>query len=141
MGDNSYLPASGFTETNTRLHEWASKVVAEAKRRFEDNQIKARVWSYREQGRQFLSCDLFCIDESIDICMPITICAEGEYCFEVEDEVDVIDLAEAVHLSGIITKALNVVVELGLGKNEINEQVLVSPLTGQQTNGHINLWK
>lgn len=139
--DFSYLPASGFTKTNTLLHEFASRVVAEAKSRFGDNKIKAGVWSYREQGREFLSCDLFSIDESIDICMPITICAEGEYCFDMNDEPDVIDMAEAVHLAGIITKALDAVVEIGRLCNEVNECVLEFPLKDNETNGHINLWK
>jgi len=50
-------------------------------------------------------------------------------------------MAEAVHLAGLITKALDAKVIIGRGSNETNPAVLIKPLEDKQTNGEIYLWQ
>lgn len=140
MKEVSKQPASGFTETNTELHKCAGAIVKHAKNF--TGQPTAYIWAYREQGREFLSCDI-CFDNNKWI--PITICAEGEYSFHYSnticDEPDVSDMAEAIHLAGIITSALDAKIILGRHQNEVNHDVLQRPLESGETNGCINLWR
>ncbi|CDL86680.1 hypothetical protein [Xenorhabdus cabanillasii] len=135
----SRLEPSGFTETNKELHDCAGKIVKEAKALFKSAPITAEVWPYRYGGELMISCDLFLEDDS-SINLPITICACKSQGFDYS-EPNVFDMAEALHLAGLITKALNAKVIIGLGGNEVNPDVLEKPLTVGQTNGKINLWK
>jgi hypothetical protein len=72
----SDLGSSGFTETNDKLHAFAGKVVAEAKETLQKKPIQCRLWGFRHDGYEMLSCDLFSDDKSQ--CMPITITAHGK---------------------------------------------------------------
>lgn len=138
----SYLPASGFTHTHLDVHSWAGKVVGLARSVFGEERVTARLWAYREQGRQHLSCDL-CVKGNSKISLPITICAEGKHYFpDIKGgaaEADTYDMAEALHLAGLITEALNATIEVGLKCNEINEEILEEPLSEGQTNGKVDL--
>jgi hypothetical protein len=137
--ESNYLPSSGFTKTSVAHHQWVGKVVKEARALFGEQPVRARMWSYRESGYDYLSCDLFAGDASL----PVTICACGEaYLPEVTGgaaEADVCDMPDALHVAGMIARALSADVELGLGQNEVNDQVLAQPLSPGQTNGPINL--
>jgi hypothetical protein len=142
MKEKTYQPASGFTKTNTELHTWAGKLVSKIKNKFKEIEITAHVATYREQGREHLSCDLINVEHNIS--MPITICAEGDYYLPLDtdmSEADVHDMTEATHLAGLITQAVNAKVILGRLVNEINPEVLANPLRENQTNDHINIWK
>tara|TARA_B100000614_G_scaffold219761_1_gene206078 strand:+ start:718 stop:1164 length:447 start_codon:yes stop_codon:yes gene_type:complete len=140
---NSDLPASGFTRTNTKLHQWAKHLVLKARSMFGGDEIFAAVWAYREQGYDHLSCDLFNKDKSKSL--PVTICSCGEYYFQDVKggtaEADVHDMPEAIHLAGIITQALNAIVKVGLGKNEVNPEALAAPMREGQTNVPIDLFE
>lgn len=46
-----------------------------------------------------------------------------------------------LELAGLITKALDAKVIIGLGRNEVNPDVLAKPLGEGHSNGEINLWK
>ncbi|WP_261641006.1 hypothetical protein [Erwinia mallotivora] len=135
----SHLPPSGFTSTSTALHTAAGGIVDAARQLFGDRPVRASVWAFRHDGCTMLSCDLFCGDDD-SLNMPITITAEGEADFTVPDEPTVYDLTEALHLAGLITRALDAQVVLGLGKNETNPAVLARPLATGETNGPVNLW-
>lgn len=142
--ETSNLPASGFTKTRSELHAWAKAVVDEARSIFgNDVAVDVGVWAYREQGREFLSADLH-IKKQREPVFPITICAEGECYFpEITGgaaEADVPDMVEAMHLVGIITRALGATVSIGRGENEVNTDVLAAPLGESHTNGPIDLW-
>ncbi|EHJ9985468.1 hypothetical protein KB976_004609 [Vibrio parahaemolyticus] len=65
----SDLGPSGFTETNDELHSFAGKVVAKAKETFRQKPILCRLWGFRHDGYEMLSCDLFSDDKSLR--MPI----------------------------------------------------------------------
>lgn len=136
---SNYLPASGFTNTSTEHYRWAGTVVKEARSLFGDSPVQACVWPYREQGLDYLSCDLFSGEESL----PVTICVCGETYFpEVTGgaaEADVCDMPDAIHLAGMITKGLGAEVVLGRSQNEVNEDVLAKPLVPGHTNGPIDL--
>ncbi|HIF0756558.1 TPA: hypothetical protein ACXYP6_005050 [Escherichia coli] len=73
--------------------------------------------------------------------MPVTISAVERQMLEYLDEPEVFDMAEALHLAGLITKALDAKVIIGLGRNEVNPDVLAKPLGEGHSNGEINLWK
>ncbi len=134
----SRLEPSGFTETNSALHECAGKIVSNARELFKSEPVIAQVWSYRWGGYDTISCDLFTAER--EDCMPVTITATGRQMLDYLDEPDVFDMAEALHLAGMITKALDAKVIIGLGKNEVNTALLSKPLTDGHTNGEINLW-
>ncbi|EPT2759202.1 hypothetical protein ACVP6W_003485 [Vibrio cholerae] len=71
--------------------------------------------------------------------MPITISIADEVDFEVWDEPTVVDMTEAIHLSGLLISALNADVIVGRHDNETNESLLAAPLKKSQTNGCIDL--
>lgn len=135
----SRLEPSGFTETNKALHDCAGEMVKKAKAMFKSEPVIAQVWSYRWGGYDMISCDLFSQDRTVS--MPVTISAVERQMLEYLDEPEVFDMAEAVHLAGLITKALDAKVIVGLGRNEVNPDVLTKPLGKDHTNGEINLWK
>ncbi|MCL6336287.1 hypothetical protein EXT65_21065 [Pectobacterium carotovorum subsp. carotovorum] len=135
----SHLEPSGFTETNKELHDCAGKIVKKAKEKFKDEPVITKVWAYRFGGYNMISCDLFTQDRSVT--MPVTISAVERQMLDDLDEPDVFDMAEAVHLVGLITQALDATVIVGLGRNEINPHVLAQPLGEGHTNGAINLWR
>lgn len=135
----SRLEPSGFTETNKALHDCAGEIVRKAKAMFKSEPVIAQVWSYRWGGYGMISCDLFSQDRTVS--MPVTISAVERQMLEYLDEPEVFDMAEAVHLAGLITKALDAKVIVGLGRNEVNPDVLTKPLGKDHTNGEINLWK
>ena len=133
-----YLPASGFTFTRTELHAAAGAIVARAREKFGDSaEIQAGLWSYREQGCSFLSCDLSVGDNY----MPLTICAAGRYQLSYIDEPEVFDMAEAIHLAGIVITALGAKMTIGRQVNEVNPDVLQRPMKPDETNGRMNLWQ
>ncbi|EKN4699667.1 hypothetical protein JE939_002839 [Yersinia ruckeri] len=139
----SRLDPSGFTETNKALHDYAGEIVKKAKELFKSEPIMAQVWSYRWGGYDMVSCDLF--SQDLTVSMPVNISAVERQLFEFRnefpDEPEVFDMAEAVHLTGLITQALDAKVSVGLGRNEVNPDVLAKPLEEGHTNGEINLWK
>ncbi|EKN4845613.1 hypothetical protein [Yersinia sp. 2105 StPb PI] len=135
----SRLDPSGFTETNKALHDCAGAVVKKAKELFKSEPVMAQVWSYRWGGYDMISCDLYSQDRTVS--MPVTISAVERQMLEYLDEPEVFDMAEAVHLAGLITKALDAKVIVGLWRNEVNPDVLTKPLGEGYSNGEINLWK
>ncbi|HBW0966177.1 TPA: hypothetical protein MEE01_005646 [Klebsiella pneumoniae] len=135
----SLIDPSGFTETNKELHGCAGKIVKRAKEVFKSEPVAAEVWSYRWGGYNIISCDLCSLDQKIS--MPITISAVERQMLEYFDEPEVFDMAEALHLVGIVTQALGANIKIGLGGNEVNPDVLSSPLKEGATNGRIHLWE
>lgn len=73
----SRLESSGFTETNTALHNCAVEIVKKAKELFNSAPVVAVVWPYRYGGYEMISCDLFSEDRTVG--MPITISAAKEH--------------------------------------------------------------
>jgi len=140
MRCRSELPPSGFTVTNTKLHKAAGRIVEQARHHFGDSSLKACVWAYRHDDCLMLSCDLFAEGDEKKS-MPVTITASEELELSSWDEPEVYDMAEAVHLAGLITKALDAKVIIGRGSNETNPAVLIKPLEDKQTNGEIYLWQ
>ncbi|EOG1717651.1 hypothetical protein ACK3OH_004539 [Salmonella enterica] len=137
----SQLPPSGFTMTNTELHSAAKRIVERAREYFKCSPapLDAHVWPYRYDDCLMLSCDLHCKSDVTKI-MPITITASKQLELSRLDEPQVYDMAEALHLVGIVTRSLNAKIVLGCGENETNPDVLHEPLKDKQTNGSIELW-
>ncbi|UJD92742.1 thioesterase family protein (plasmid) [Rahnella aquatilis] len=135
----SDLPPSGFTDTSVELHRAAGQIVAQARQRYGLKPLTASVWAFRYNDFIMLSCDL-ATENKNEPHMPITITASGRLELSTLDEPDVFDMAEAMHLVGLITRALGAKVEIGRGANEVNPEVLASPLKEGQTNGAIDLW-
>jgi hypothetical protein len=140
-GKTCYLPASGFTHTHIDAHAWVGKAVKAARKELGEKLITAKISAYREQGREHLSCDLW--SPSSDNWFPITLCAEGEHRFpEIKGgaaEAGVYDVAEALHIAGMIAAALDASITVGRRQNEVNETVLDTPLQPGQTNGPVSL--
>ena len=135
----SDLNPTAFTFTDKEIHDCAGKIVKQAKEIFNAAPVTARVWSFRHDGYEMISCDLS--DQGETKWMPIVITATGEQMLEIIDEPEVFDMTEALHLAGLIVRAMDAKVIVGRGQNEINPEVLAKPLIGRETNGKINLWK
>lgn len=135
----SDLPPSGFTDTSVELHRAAGQIVANARQRYGLTPLTASVWAFRYNDFIMLSCDL-AAEGKHEPCMPVTITASGRLELSTLDEPDVFDMAEAVHLVGMITRALGAKVVIGRGANEVNPEVLAGLLQEGQTHGAINLW-
>jgi len=138
----SELPPSGFTMTNTELHNAAKRIVTAAREYFGASPapLEAHVWAYRFDGCTMLSCDLQNLCD-VTKAMPITITASGLLEVTHPDEPQVYDMAEALHLVGLITRSLDAKVVVGRIENETNHDVLHKPLEGAETNGYVELWK
>lgn len=132
------LPASGFTETTKEVHDWACAVVSAARQRL-SGPISAYVWAYRHGYTNILSCDL---SDASDVWFPITLSEAGKHSFHVStQDVDTLvpDLVEAIHMVGIIVRALDATVSMGRYVNEVNAAVLAQPLKPGETNGPMAL--
>lgn len=134
----SDLPPSGFTFTHPDLHAAAKEIITRARNNFGEEKVSAHLTSYRHCDYEHLSCDLF-VPNKKNLVMPITIAAINESDFQYWDEPQVVDMTEAIHLSGLIISALNAEVSVGRHKNEINECLLATPLQKGETSGIINL--
>lgn len=104
----SDLAAGRVTPAHKPAHEWVGEVVREARRLFGAAQVTAGVWTYREQQYQYLGCDLQADTGSLSV----SVAATGSPYFPAFTsgglaQADVYDMAEATHLIGLITKALN----------------------------------
>jgi hypothetical protein len=133
-----HLPASGFTFTIKEAHDWARMVTGAASRRL-SGPVSEHIWAYRHDDTQILSCNL---SDATDACFPISLSETGTHYFHVseqEAEATVCDMVEATHLAGIIVRAVNASISLGLFANEVNPEVLAQPLIADQTNGHMAL--
>lgn len=135
MATTCDLPPSGFTRTITEVHEWAS-AVAIAARQHLSGAISVHLWAYRHGQHQTLSCDLF--DSSGGVyCVGLH--AVGQYDLTAAHPQDaealVPDLVDAMHIAGIIIRALDAEVTVGRYINEVNEEVLAQPLGPGHTNG------
>ncbi|MCK8335977.1 hypothetical protein LXA54_16945 [Erwinia amylovora] len=137
----SELPPSGFTMTNTELHDAAKRIVTAARQYFgvSPAPLEAHVWAYRFDGCTMLSCDLQSLCD-VTKAMPITITASGFLEVTHPDQPQVYDMAEALHLVGLVTRSLNAKVVIGRVENETNDNVLHKPLKVNETNGCIELW-
>lgn len=137
----SELPPSGFTMTQTELHNAAKQIVFKAREIFgrRPAPLEARVWAYRIDGCSMLCCDLHQMGD-VTKNMPITVTASGLLELSHPDEPQVYDMPEALHLVGLITRALGANVVIGRGANEVNSAVLQKPLKDGETNGPVELW-
>lgn len=140
----SHLKHSGLsksgTDTTSLLHIVAGKVVVKIREKLGVDNLKANVWPFREQGFEHLACD---VKNGVDI-YSITICAAGKTSIqpvrEKSLELELFDMAEALHFAGIVTTALSSSIELGSQANEVNQELLSEPLGEGKTNGKLDLW-
>ena len=103
----SELDASGTTQSTQDIQKAVERLAALARDKFGSEKIKAHVWPYREQGYEMVSLDLYVdgIDERD--WMPVIITAVNCNDFSVVDEPDVVDISEALHLVGLLSKKLD----------------------------------
>ena len=146
----SDIGAGGFSFTATALHQWCKIEVERLKHRFdfEYGAVTVELTSYRHRGDNHLTLDFLENGVHVD---SIDFCAYGENTYHLQTQtagkikhnyVEIVDMAEALHATGIILQALNVThVTIGKTTNETNEAVVAYPFVGRQTNGDINLWK
>lgn len=133
------LPPSGYTYTTCELHAWCGQQVQRIRELLNDKIIKTQLWTYRYTGHVFLALDFFGVDQSDSLTF---ICSgENNYLQSENDEIHVVDMAEALHAIGIIQKALNVEsIQIGRYQNERNEAVVQRPFENGRIHGQINCW-
>lgn len=134
----SELPPSGFTFTNPALHQAAKFIIGKARELFGTTPVSVYLWAYRYDDDEHLSCDFF-VPDNQNLTLPITISIADTADYEFWDEPTVVDMVEAIHLSGLLISALNAHVLVGRHKNETNESLLATPLKDGETNGCIDL--
>lgn len=129
----SDLSASGFTHTSEVSFNWCQIHITKARKLFDENKpIKAHLWSYRHADIEIISFDLYQNDKVYTM----TLQATGKYGDEqLFEDWSVPDLVEALHIVGIFKSSLSLDIEIGRRGNEVNVQLLKTPLTGDQTNG------
>lgn len=128
------LPASGFTHTLSEVHQWAGSVAGDIRNEL-SGPLQARMWAYRHGDSRYLVCDFY---DGRDNVYPLTLLATGQHDFHVGPsgtDASVPDMTEAIHMLGILARALDASVQIGLHENETNESVLSQPLQQGQTNG------
>ena len=132
----SILGPSGFTHTSNELYDYIVKLVADIKNKLPcTNKISACLWSYRHDGYPCVSLDIQ--EDNHDYTMTMTVSGTADY--GILDEPDFEDLAELMHMIGILSNSLNIEIEIGLTKNEVNQDVVSAPFFDGQTNGKIKL--
>ena len=145
----SDLSVNGFIFTATALHQWCKTEVDRLKRHLDLSQdnIKARLYSYRRGGDNHLALDLYQAD-TLATC--VTFCAFGYNAYQYEakaanskyNDIEIIDMAEAMHAVGIILQALDIkVVVVGKTDNEMNEALFAYPVRWRESNGCLDLWQ
>ncbi|MGU7843952.1 hypothetical protein ACV22V_31380 [Burkholderia sp. AW33-5] len=129
------LPASGFTETPESVLVWADQVVSIARSNLTGVEPLVGLWAYRHGGFECLAAD---ISDENDTSMghSLTFLVGGDMDLDIH-EPSVPDMADALHLIGIVIEALQARVVVGLRSNEVNEMVLAHPLAPGETNGAI----
>lgn len=137
IDNHSELSASGFNFTETETYKAAKLIAFNARQLLGDGKINSKLWSYREYNCEHLSCELFTMDS--DARCSITLCARKENDFEIWDELDVVDMAEALHLISIALASLDASLSFGNLNNETNIEILSRPLINPETNGKIDL--
>lgn len=125
------LDASGCTDTPPDVLKWAREVGAVVKQKLSAPRT-VYLWTYRRYGYEMLMCDFY--DEH-DNHYPLIFTSGFNHNFNLEEPA-VPDLAEAVHMAGILVEALDAkVAEIGRRGNEVNPDTLSRPLRAGETNG------
>ena len=140
----SELGPAGFTYTHRKGHQWCMDQLKLIREKLGDDLKDSRIyiWGYRFQEGENLSFDVISNrlqENGLQFGMSFTIQCIGEYSGLEYQDVCVPDMTEALHLVGIMTRSLNLPVSFGLGRNEINPEVLETPLQEKQTSGNIKL--
>lgn len=127
------LPGSGFTETPAAVFNWAADAAALARRSLPGGPLRAHLWSFRHDSRDVLVLGLIDGLEISRHCVHFT--TGFPHNFDLREPY-VPDLAEAIHMAGIVLEALEARVEwVGMRGNEVNPEVLARPLGALETNG------
>lgn len=108
MEETCILTAGGGVTTTPAVDAWvaraAGQVLASDKAPF-----RAKVWSYRHGGASLIACDIDGANRSGD---SFTFNLGGVHDFQGNDPV-VPDVAEALHMIGLLVKRLDATVQLG----------------------------
>lgn len=117
-----------LSKTSEAAVEWIGAVVRESKRLLGTENVTAGVWAYSEQQFKYLKCDLQS-DMPNSLPMSISLAATGSPYFPAFTtghyaDADVKNMAEATHLLGLITQALNAEISIDLERPEVNKIVL-----------------
>jgi hypothetical protein len=122
--DASILDSSGLVQTNAMAYEWCEEQVkfirSEVLKRGKSlSDAKASLWTYRLDGNQCLALDILIND---NIFYSATLQAnDGSYEKDLlTSDILVPDLAEALHLAGIILQSVGLRAEIGLVANKVN---------------------
>lgn len=129
------LPASGFTQTPPMVLEWVDRAVADAWDAFQGAAVVAYVWAYRHSAGQYLACDIWheaAHDGVPKKCFGITFVVGVGPDFSDAREPWVADMADALHMAGIVLMALGARVTLGR-LDEVNQDAQAAPCPRRST--------
>ncbi len=109
-----HLAAGGPTETPTAFLEWARRAVADARKALSSGRLVAYVWPYREGLGECLSCDVWYDEnEHSQNVFAITFVIDGRTDLRDTSEPRVVDMADALHVAGIVLRDLHAGIVLG----------------------------
>ena len=118
----SRLDPSGFTETHVSVLEWADSAVLNARHALNGAEPMATLWAYRQGNCEHLCCDVFNTDTQA--VYGITFVVDGANDLSYTDEPHVPDMADALHMAGMVPDASQARLTIGRRKNEVNPAVL-----------------
>ena len=121
------LNSLAYTNTPTAIFNWATAVVRGARDILGSDGLSVSVWPYRKGLQQFLCCDISNA-LSNDI-YDLTFVISGQHNFDLYNP-SVPDMAEALHMAGIVIEGLNATARIGSRENELNPSILDKKYAG-----------
>lgn len=120
----SYLSASGFTDSNNGIYDWAKTAMNAVKLRLTGSIINGCLWAYRHQDVEYISLSF---EDETEKNYSFTITTGFPYELKSISEPIVPDMTEALHMAGIIIQALEANMLIGRGWNEVNRYCIPEP--------------
>lgn len=114
----SYL-TPGFThESSEGLYEWVAAAAATARSRLDMATAEATLWSYRHGGHEVASLGIGDATDTERFCVDMLPSVDGLLHLDQEVmrkgyEIAVPDMAEAIHIAGMLLRTLGLRAEIG----------------------------
>jgi hypothetical protein len=115
----SELKETGFIKTSKRLSEYLEKLLADINNHLPGaEKLIGGLWSYRHNGYPFISLDIQ--DGQSIYAMTLTVSPTGDTAnYDNLNDPTFNDISELMHLVGLLSRALNMKIIVGLEDNQI----------------------
>jgi hypothetical protein len=113
----SELRETGFTKTSDELREYIERLVVGINEHLPGaRNLIASLWSYRHNGHSFVSLDIQ--DDQSVYAVTMAICSTTETAnYDQLNDPVFKDISELLHMVGLLAKAMNMKITVGLEEN------------------------